>query len=44
MDLGEFGLIHERAKHIPFLYVDHHNFVYEKSAVILKKWEMEIED
>ena len=29
---------------ITFLYVDHHNFVYEKSAEIIKKWETEIED
>jgi len=29
---------------ITFLCVDHHNFVYEKSAEILKRWEIEIED
>jgi hypothetical protein len=33
-----------KANIITFLYVDHHNFVYEKSAEIIKKWETEIED
>ncbi len=27
-----------------FLYVDHHDFVYEKAAEIMEKWEREIED
>lgn len=29
---------------ITFLYIDHHNFIYEKAAAILKKWEIEIKD
>lgn len=29
---------------ITFLYVDHHDFVYEKAVEILEKWEKEIED
>ncbi len=27
---------------ITFLYVDHHNFVYQKAAEIMKKWEIEL--
>ncbi len=27
---------------ITFLYVDHHDFVYDKAAEIMKKWENEI--
>jgi len=27
---------------ITFLYVDHHDFVYEKAAGIIKKWEKEL--
>lgn len=29
---------------ITFLYVEHHDFVYEKAAEIMEKWEREIED
>ena len=29
---------------ITFLYVDHHDFVYEKAVKIMEKWEREIED
>ena len=27
---------------VQFLYVDHHDFVYDKAAEIMKKWENEI--
>ena len=29
---------------ITFLYVDHHNFVYQKAAEIMQRWDREIED
>jgi UDP-N-acetylmuramyl pentapeptide phosphotransferase/UDP-N-acetylglucosamine-1-phosphate transferase len=29
---------------ITFLYVDHHNFVYQKASEIMQRWEREIED
>jgi mRNA-degrading endonuclease RelE of RelBE toxin-antitoxin system len=29
---------------ITFLYIDHHDFVYEKAVKIMAKWEREIED
>lgn len=27
---------------ITFLYIDHHDFVYERAAEIMKRWEKEI--
>ena len=36
MDLGEFGLIHERAKHIRFLYTYFHNLPY---SFALKRYD-----
>jgi len=29
---------------ITFLYVDHHDFVYQKASEIMARWEMEIGD
>jgi mRNA-degrading endonuclease RelE of RelBE toxin-antitoxin system len=29
---------------ITFLYVEHHDFVYERAVVILEKWKKEIEE
>ena len=29
---------------ITFLYVDHHNFVYQKAAEIMQRWEGEMDD
>ncbi len=29
---------------ITFLYVDHHDFVYEKASKVMERWEREIED
>jgi addiction module RelE/StbE family toxin len=29
---------------ITFLYVDHHNSVYQKASEIMQRWEREIED
>jgi plasmid stabilization system protein ParE len=33
-----------RGGKITFLYVDHHNFVYQRAAEIIQKWENEVED
>jgi len=29
---------------ITFLYVDHHDFVYQKAAEIMQRWEGEMDD